>query len=179
MKGRKSVYDRPVQRNFTIEFWMDTLVEECKKFGIRPVDIVQAGLLSLFKPENKLPGSLMKSFVKNVQPKAEDLVESIEYFKERIREFELNPAPSQHQEELIHMPPRSTKWFEDFHAVKFLETGDYLLLEKNAYQEQPALFELQNDNLDLNWKKLPKYYAVEAVMKQHSQNGPQKGDVPA
>lgn len=179
MKGRKTVHDRPVQRNFTIEFWMDTIVEECKKVGIRPGDIVQAGLLSLFKPGNKLPLSLMKAFIKNVQPKADDLVESIEYFKERIQELETKPDPVQQQQELILMPPRIPKWFEDFHAVKFLETGDYLLLEKNAYQEQPALFELQNDNLDLNWKKLPKYYAVEAVMKQHSQNGPQKGDVPA
>jgi len=178
MKGRKRQYDRPVYKNIAIESWAVDVIEECKKFGIKPNDIVIAGLISVLKSGKKMPLSILQSFVNAVQPKVDDLTESVDYFKKLIQTLESLPEPAQ-QQELIQMPARGPKWFDDFHAVKFSETGDYLLIEKSAYQKQPTLFELQDDNLDLDWKKLPKYYAIEAVLKVHSQNGSQKGDVSA
>lgn len=183
MKGRKHIFDNPVQKNFTIDLWMSNMIDECKKVGIRPIDIIQAGLISILQPENKLPAGLMKSFLNNyLQPKSNDLKDTIEYFEKYIQKIEAMPDSAQQKKELSEMPARAEKWFDSFHALKVLESTDtekYILLLKSEYLKKPELFEIQDDNLEIDWNKLPKYYSIEAVQKVHSQNGSLKEDVPA
>jgi hypothetical protein len=180
MKGRKRHYERPVYKNIALESWVVDILDESKKFGIRPNEIIEAGLISILKSSDKMPLSLLRSFVNSIQPKVKDFVDTLDYFEKLIQRLESQPSITQQKLELAETQPRIPKWFDDFHAVKFLETGDFILIEKTAYLEQPSLFEIQDENVNLDWKKLPRYYAIEAVMKVHSQNGsPIKGDAPA
>lgn len=181
MKGRKRVHDRPVARTFTIEAWMDELIEESKKFGIKPIDFIHAGLVSTFNAENKLPRALLKAFVNHARPKADDLLDIVQYYEKEIKTLESLPAIEQ-RKKMSEMPARPEKWFDSFHALKVLESTDtekYILLLKSEYLKKPELFEIQDDNLEIDWNKLPKYYSIEAVQKVHSQNGSLKEDVPA
>ena len=181
MKGRKRVHDRPVARNFTIELWMDNLIEESRKFGIRPVDIIYNGLLATFKTDKKLPQQLIDSFLIQASPKAEELNDIIEFYTKEKQRLSTIPEEAQ-RKEMSEIPARTDKWFDSFHALKVLESTDtekYILLLKSEYLKKPELFEIQDDNLDIDWNKLPKYYSIEAVQKVHSQNGSLKEDVPA
>jgi hypothetical protein len=177
MKGRKPSFERPVQKNFTIEAWMVEIIDDLKKFGIRPSDIVQAGLIALFKAENKLPLPIIRAFLDTVSPKVEEMNEMLEYYKKI--EQTLSTLNSSSNPETITITPYVRKWYDDFHAVKFLQSGNILLLEKSAYNKQPDLFEILDDDTTINWNKLEKFYAIEAVIKVCAPENSGKGDVPA
>lgn len=180
MRGRKRVHDHPVARTITIEFWLDILMEECKKAGIRPGDIVQAGIMAIFNGENKLPPALYKSFLTHIKPKYESLKDTIEYFEREVQLQEAIPKSREREPEEIGRSPRSrVDTIEAFCAVKLLSAGEFLLLSKKEYEPHASIFELHDDNTDLDWTKLPRFYSVDAVLKYYSQKEPAKEDAPA
>ena len=172
--GRRRIYDRPVARTVTIELWMDTMMEEAKKFGIRPVDIIQAGLISIFKSNDKMPANLVNSFVTHITPVVESMNDTLDYYTKLQQTLAVIPEQSQRREITKNALKRKT-WIDDFHVVKFLRTGDYLLIDREEYQKQPALFELHDDDGSLNCKELPRYYSLDAILKYYNQEPP-KGE---
>ena len=91
MKGRRRVHDHPVQRNITLEFWLDEMLDDCKRIGLRPGDIIQAGLISIFQSENKFPPALIKSFLTHIKPKEDTLKELREYYEKELQLIDTLP----------------------------------------------------------------------------------------
>jgi hypothetical protein len=179
MKGRKRYYDNPVQKNFSVDSWVVSIIEECKKFGIKPNDIVIAGIRSILGSSDKLPVHIYEAFITAMQPKVDELTDSIDLFKELSKQAIISPAPSQ-QEKLIETT-RAQKRAEEYHVVRLKankNNGDVFLFEnEEEFKEHESLFENLDTETEIDCTKLPKFYSIIAVMKRYAQIKPEEGDL--
>ena len=182
MKGRRRIHDHPIQKNFTIELWMGELIEECKKYGIRPVDVVKAGLLHIFRPENTLPQSLIKSYIERVEPQTKEWTENLEYFKSLYTELSENPL--EQGKTLAKIKPRKKMWFDDFRAVRYADKPDAILVDLKTCDSHADLLVPVDDDEENppDWNTLPRFHSFNAIRKYFEtapQENPQQQEVKA
>lgn len=172
MKGRKKAYDNPVSRHITMDSWIDDLITDCKYIQLRPSDILEAGLISILKSGTKQTLPIMKSFLEVLDSRIAELSNIAEDYRSQIKVIENLPENVPEKED--NPEPLSDKWYDNFHAVRFIGNEKIFLLAKNAYNEQPDLFENLDDKAERSWSEFEKFYAIEAVMKVF---GTEKGSV--
>lgn len=168
MKGRKKAYNHPVSRHITLESWVDTLMDDCKNINLRPSDIIEAGVISLLKTGTKQTLPIMKAFLEVLDSRIEELTDIAEFYRKQVKTLE--NLPEKESPIVQSSPATSEKWYDNFHSVRLVGNEKIFLLAKSAYNENPNLFENLDDDTEINWSDLEKFYAIDAVMKAYGNN---------